>query len=176
MLKKTTECPFGAGSSPKAPTWKPTVAGPDRLVGLGFRCWLAGYQTGDIECWELAWREYSEVLGLTAAKLALGELACWVRAVRNAARRPIHIYPASCRGFCHDESMAISLIAACQQNACPAARACAFALLGNTLVDEPLETGQAFGATLESLGQRLSAAPIYVEGTAPRGGEAAYRA
>jgi len=28
---------------------------PERLVGLGFRAWLAGYQTGDISCWEEAW-------------------------------------------------------------------------------------------------------------------------
>ncbi len=32
------------------------IAEPERLVGLGFRYWLNGFRTGDIGCWEKAWR------------------------------------------------------------------------------------------------------------------------
>ena len=145
-----------AGPASGRRSWVSVPAGPERLVGVGFRCWLAGYQTSDIECWELAWREYDAALGSRQAKLALTELACWVRAVRNAAQRPIEIYPAACAGFCQDECMAISIVAACQQSACPAARACAFALLGNACVDEAIESAEAFAATLSALGQKLS--------------------
>jgi hypothetical protein len=56
--------------------------GAERLVGIGFRCWLAGYDTGDISCWENGWNEYSRTLGAERAKRAVTELACWVRAVR----------------------------------------------------------------------------------------------
>ena len=30
----------------------PSKTGAEWLVGVGFRCWLAGYDTGDIACWE----------------------------------------------------------------------------------------------------------------------------
>ena len=32
------------------------------LVGVGFRCWLADYDTGDIACWENGWNEYAKAL------------------------------------------------------------------------------------------------------------------
>ena len=54
--------------------------GAERLVGVGFRCWLAGYETGDISCWESGWNAYSVALGPLHAKRAVTELACWVRA------------------------------------------------------------------------------------------------
>jgi hypothetical protein len=165
MIRKSAKGQPNARAAARPPLWTPAVSGPDRLVGIGFRCWYAGYETGDIQCWELAWREYSAALGTASAKTALTELACWVRTVRQAARRPIQVFPAPCRSFCRDESMAISLIAACQQNACPAARACAAALLGSGQVDEPLESAQAFGAALDSLGQRLSSAALLAAAT-----------
>ena len=30
--------------------------GAERLIGLGFRHWVAGYKSGDIDRWEDAWR------------------------------------------------------------------------------------------------------------------------
>ena len=42
-------------------------SGPERLVGLGFRYWLAGYRTGDISSWEKAWDTYSSAMGAAAA-------------------------------------------------------------------------------------------------------------
>ena len=66
----------------------------------GFRCWLAGYDTGDIACWETGWNAYSRVLGTERAKRAVTELACWVRAVRASASRKIEYYPFGCAGFC----------------------------------------------------------------------------
>src|SRR5262249_805825 len=82
------------------------------LVGVGFRCWLAGYDTGDIACWETGWNAYARTLGAKRAKRAVTELACWVRAVRASASRKIEDYPFGCAGFCPDEVMAVSLIAA----------------------------------------------------------------
>ncbi len=103
----------------------PPLSGAEWLVGVGFRCWLAGYDTGDITCWENGWNAYSRALGTERAKRAVTELACWVRAVRASASRKIEYYPVGCPGFCADECMAISLIAASQHHRCPAMRACA---------------------------------------------------
>jgi hypothetical protein len=129
---------------------------PEQLVGIGFRCWLAGYETGEIACWEQAWTAYADVLGNADAKRALGDLSCWVRAIRGWAQRPIKTYPPGCQGFCQDECIAISMIASCQHNVCPAMRACAFTLLGCPMIDEVVQGAESFAATLRSVSQVLS--------------------
>jgi hypothetical protein len=142
----------GAGSRIHVPTRN----GAEWLVGVGFRCWLAGYDTGDISCWENGWNEYSRVLGPSRAKRAVTELACWVRAVRSSASRSIEYSPFGCPSFCADECMAISLIAASQHHRCPAMRACALALTGSDLVEPVMEAANAFADVLQDADQRLS--------------------
>jgi hypothetical protein len=129
--------------------------GAEWLVGVGFRCWLAGYDTGDIACWETGWNEYSKALGPERAKRAVTELACWVRALRSCAAREIEYYPFGCSGFCQDECMAVSLIAASQHQSCPAMRACAAALTGADSVDLVLDTASSFGDVLQEANMRL---------------------
>jgi hypothetical protein len=131
-------------------------SGAEWLVGMGFRCWLAGYDTGDIACWENGWNEYSRALGPERARRAVTELACWVRAVRASASRRIEYSPAGCQGFCTDECLAISLIAASQHHRCPAMRACALALTGSDAVDPVLKAANAFADALQEADQRLS--------------------
>ncbi|HEX7531876.1 MAG TPA: hypothetical protein VF340_01435 [Methyloceanibacter sp.] len=137
-------------------TYMPPRSGAEWLVGVGFRCWLAGYDTGDIACWENGWNEYSRALGTERAKRAVTELACWVRAVRASASRKIEYYPFGCAGFCADECMAISLIAASQHHRCPAMRACALALTGSDLVEPVIDAANAFADALQEADQRLS--------------------
>lgn len=132
------------------------LSGAERLVGVGFRCWLAGYDSGDISCWEKGWNEYAHALGAERAKRAVTELACWVRAVRASASRKIEYCPVGCQGFCADECMAISLIAASQHHRCPAMRACALALTGSDLVDPVIDAANAFADALHDADQRLS--------------------
>lgn len=147
---------------------------PERLVGLGFRCWMAGYQTGDISCWEVAWQAYEKILGSRAAEPALGELSSWVRSIRNTSRRQIELYPARCPGFCRDESMAIAMIAACQHSVCPAMRSCAVALLANSDVDDVVKGAESFAHTLRSLDQVLE--PLSIGGAGSLFGVAAQQA
>jgi hypothetical protein len=136
--------------------YAPPKSGAEWLVGVGFRCWLAGYDTGDIACWENGWNEYNRLLGTERAKRAVTELACWVRAVRASASRKIEYYPFGCAGFCADECMAISLIAASQHHRCPAMRACALALTGSDLVEPVIDAANAFADALQDANQRLS--------------------
>ena len=134
----------------------PRKTGAEWLVGVGFRCWLAGYDTGDIACWETGWNAYARALGTERAKRAVTELACWVKAVRASASRKIEYYPFGCAGFCRDECMAISLIAASQHHRCPAMRACALALTGSSLVEPVIDAANAFADALEEADQLLS--------------------
>ena len=78
----------------------------------------------------------SQALGPNAARTAVSELSAWVRAVSAAARREITVSATDCAAFCRDECLAVSMIAACQHNTCPAMRACAFALIESSLIDE----------------------------------------
>ncbi len=138
----------------------PAQLAPERLVGKGFRYWMAGYQTGDIGCWEEAWRIYSSALGGSQAKSATSELACWVRAIQSSATRKIEIFAGDCHGFCRDECVAISMVAAAQHDACPAMRACAYALIGSSAVDEIVDSAGCLAARLKDCNQVLSAGVI----------------
>lgn len=129
---------------------------PEQLVGIGFRCCLAGYETQDIDCWETGWNIYARELGTQCAKVAMTELTCWVRAVHLNACRRISTFPFGCSGFCRDECMAISMVAASQHAACPAMRACAFALLGSSDIDGVVETATNFAAVMSEIGHTLS--------------------
>jgi hypothetical protein len=136
-----------------------TLAGEleaERLIGLGFRYWVAGYKSGDIDRWEDAWRIYAQALGPNAARTAVSELSAWVRAVSAAARREIEVCAGDCAGFCRDECLAVSMIAACQHNTCPAMRACAFALIESSLIDEVVHHAESFAVTMRGLDKVLS--------------------
>ncbi|MEG6508687.1 hypothetical protein V6C03_06860 [Methyloligella sp. 2.7D] len=149
----------------------PPRQGAEWLVGVGFRCWLAGYDTGDIACWETGWNEYSKALGPERAKRAVTELACWVRTLRGHASRKIEYYPFGCNGFCPDECMAVSLIAASQHSRCPAMQACALALTGSSFVDPVIDAANAFGDVLQDADLRLSPEAVAALAANSRGGE-----
>jgi hypothetical protein len=138
-----------------APTPPGQHAGAERLVGLGFRYWLKGFRTGDISCWERAWCAYSSVLGTKAAKGVVTDLACWVRAINRHARRDLETAAVDCERFCRDECIAIEMISACQHEACPAMRACAFALLGCSMIEEVVQGAENFAATMRGADQVL---------------------
>lgn len=129
---------------------------PEQLVGIGFRGWMAGYLNGDISCWEQVWNTYSSELGPSAAKSAITELGSWVRQVRQLSLREIEVYPLGCSRFCHDERIAISLIAAIQHDHCPALQVCASALLGNSDVEPMLDQAADFALKLKEIDQMLS--------------------
>jgi hypothetical protein len=132
----------------------------EKLVGIGFRCWWNGYETGEIACWEQAWRHYSDTLGMGPAKRALTDLSCWVRDVRSAARRPIQVHPLGCIGFCRDECLAVAMVAAAQHAACPVLRICAETLLGTSDIDGVLQSAGGLAETLTAIDKVLSPAAI----------------
>jgi len=146
-----------------ASTQTSQLGGPERLVGLGFRYWLKGFRTGDISCWDRAWCAYSDALGPSAAKGVVTDLACWVRAINRHARRDLETAAVDCERFCRDECIAIEMISACQHEACPAMRACAFALLGCSMIDEVVQGAGSFAATMRGADQVLP--PSFAHGS-----------
>ena len=134
---------------------------PERLVGFGFRLWLNGFRTGDISNWEAAWSTYAGTIGAAAARTAVGQLSCWVRAIDCYAQRELITSANDAPGFCQDECVAIAMIAACQHHACPAMRACAFTLLGCSMIEEVVEGAESFAGALREANQVLSPASAH---------------
>jgi hypothetical protein len=87
LLKPMIEQAASSQDSTSAETRLHALTGAERLTGLGFRCWLSGYQNGAIDCWEHAWNAYAGELGPLAARSAIRDLSCWVRAVRGHAQQ-----------------------------------------------------------------------------------------
>ncbi len=148
--------------SPRPDGIAPPIAAlqAERLVGVGFRCWMAGLETGDIDCWQSAFNEFAGCLGVDNAKTLVPGLSNWVKAVHGAAQRPIQIAPRGCRGFCRDECLAIAMVAACQHSACPALKACAFTLIGSNNVSGALGAAEEFACGLRRVDQILSPGSI----------------
>jgi hypothetical protein len=138
---------------------------PERLVVSGFRCCMAGYEFGDIECWETGWRYYVGEIGSDEARPLMGELQFWVRSVRGESRRRIACFPHGCQNVCHDECMALSLISALQDNRRDLALVSASHLLG-AASDEARErvsdAAAGYAAGLKQLGLKLLAVPAEV--------------
>ena len=130
------------------------------LVGFGFRCWMRGFETGDISSWEMCWNQFASTIGPKGAKRAVADLSCWVKTMRSAAGRMLQVFPTHCPGFCRDECLAISMIAAGQNDVCPAMRACAYALLETNQLDQSVETGLTFAATLRDEGIILASQDV----------------
>jgi hypothetical protein len=132
----------------------------ERLVGVGFRCWMTGLDTGDIDSWHSAFTEFAGCVGVDNAKTLMPGLSNWVKAVRGAAQRPIEIAPRGCNRFCRDECLAIAMVAACQHSACPALKACAFTLIGSSNVAGALGAAEEFACGLRRVDQILSPGSI----------------
>lgn len=133
------------------------AARPERLVITGLRCWMAGFETADAACWEVAWNEYARELGGRAAKPVITELACWVRSIRHSACRGLAFHPWCCRYSTGDEALAVSLVAECQHGRVAAARGAAFLLLATNTLNPVVDASVDFAAALAAAGLRLGA-------------------
>lgn len=141
-LSPRNACPLNADVAPDT---------AELIVGLGFRLWYRGCTTGQLVLWERAWQLYVGALGVPRAQLATNQLSCWVRSLSQSATRDLKLNSNNSATFCRDEQLAISMIAACQHNACPAMRACAFALIENSNLDTVVRHSENFAGTLSSV-------------------------
>jgi hypothetical protein len=128
---------------------------PEHLVGVGFRCWLGGLSSGDIQRWEEAWNTFSGALGPDRAKDLLLDLSHFVRAVKANAHRDIQISPTGAGCFCRDECLAISIIAATQHGDRSTLKASACALIGCDDIGDTISGAQVLANGLRSAKQLL---------------------
>ena len=130
-------------------------ASPERLVGLGFRCWVRGVQTNDTRFFDVCSRQYIQAFGLKDGLVLSTKLGSWVNALDKISKRPIKIEKIVTPGFSYDEVVAISMIAACQHSECPALKACVYAITEAAEIDLPQFAAQDFADGLVDAGQIL---------------------
>lgn len=139
----------------KCGTHIPLQSKPERLVGLGFRCWVRGVQTNDSRFFDVCSRQYVQAFGLKDGLVLSTKLGSWVNALDKVSKRPIRIEKINRQGFSTDEVIAISMIAACQHSECPALQACVYAMTEATDTQYPQRAAQDFAEGLVDVGQIL---------------------
>lgn len=130
-------------------------ASAERMVGLGFRCWVRGVQTNDTRFFDVCNRQYIQAFGLKDGLVLSTKLGSWVNALDKISKRPIKIEKIVTPGFSYDEVVAISMIAACQHSECPALKACVYAITEAAEIDLPQLAAQDFADGLVDAGQIL---------------------
>lgn len=135
---------------------------PERLVIDGYRYWMAGYETGSITPWELAWSLFAKELGPTDGRVALSALTCWVRTFRTWSHEPRRFFPFQCQRLCRDECLAVSLIAALQHNDTESARFCLDHLVDPSGRSETEKTADGLAGSLNDVGQTLMPVPFAI--------------
>jgi hypothetical protein len=139
----------------KCGTQIPHRSKPERLVGLGFRCWVRGVQTNDSRFFDVCSRQYVQAFGLKDGLVLSTKLGSWVNALDKVSKRPLRIEKISRHGFSTDEVIAISMIAACQHSECPALQACVYAMTEAADIQYPQRAAQDFADGLVDVGQIL---------------------
>ena len=145
--------PSSAGNRPRP---FDTLMFPEQLIVSGYRCWLTGYATGDIACWEIAWNVYAHTLGPDQARPVVTALATWVRTLRRRTARPLDRFPFGCSRLCDDEVSSLRLVAACQHRSRALARATAFELTAqqsSCLIDDVVSATDGLADALARCGQ-----------------------
>ncbi len=125
---------------------------PERLVVEGVRRMMAGYDTADAGCWELAWQFYKAELGGERARKPSSELVHYARALNAHGIRRLCLFPYNCRKLCQDECLVASLIAAAQSDDDAALTAIGSALVSETGLGETLYSAREFGSALKESG------------------------
>jgi hypothetical protein len=133
----------------------------ERLVVLGFRHWLSGYEFGDTACWEQAWSLFTDELGAVNAGVLVSHLHYWVKAIREKAAEPVRCLTCQCRYLCREECLCVGMIAALQHGDEASAALCAGTLVGGR-ADEVIATARQFASLLIENGACLLEVPPHV--------------
>ena len=131
----------------------------EKLVLEGYRHWTAGYDTGSVVPWEMAWGLYSDVLGGANARIALAHLSHFIRTLGRCAHCPLRAFPFGAHHICRDECLTLGLIAANQHQDMAAAELCIGAMVCAPRGREVAEAATDFAAALSGFEQRLLPIP-----------------
>ncbi len=132
---------------------------PEKLVLEGYRHWTAGYETGSVVPWEMAWNLYAGILGEAEGRRALAELSHFIRTLGRCANCPLRAFPFGAHQVCRDECLTLGLIAANQHRDADTVDLCLGALACPLGVTEIADAASGFAEALSGLRQRLLPIP-----------------
>jgi hypothetical protein len=84
-----------------------------------------------------------------------------VRSINDNAKREIEVFPMGCKGFCRDECIGISMLAACQFDVVTLAEGCARTLLGCATIEKVVAEARCLADTLKAANQVLSRSSMW---------------
>ena len=118
------------------------------LILTVYRCAMAGFSVGQTDCWAVGWRALDQAVPPGEAGALFGEFYAFVRALLATARNPLSWRPASCRGLCSDEALALSMIEAAQGADTAGLVTAAATLLGADELGDALQATQSLARAL----------------------------
>jgi hypothetical protein len=86
----------------------------ESLFMLAYRCWHAGFDYGDAECWQYAWTALSNALGTHEARPLLSATEDFVRTLRAVSQARLDYFPPPCCRMSDSERRVLALLAALQ--------------------------------------------------------------
>ena len=89
---------------------------PEKLVLEGYRHWTAGFETGSIQPWEIAWSIYADALGAQDGGEALSALSAFIRTLKKCSVCPLRAFPFHSHHLCVEECLTMGLIAGIQHS------------------------------------------------------------
>lgn len=131
----------------------------EKLVLEGYRHWTAGYDTGSVVPWEMAWSLYTDILGSADARIALAQLSNFVRTLGRCANCPLRAFPFGARHICRDECLTLGLIAANQHGDTRSAELCLGGLACAARCRDVADAATDFADALSCFEQRLLPIP-----------------
>jgi hypothetical protein len=160
----------GGGRGPRV-SMKSMEDWPHAAVFLlvAFRCWLAGYETGDVACWELAWQSVSRTVPLADAKRIVAELAQFTRVFRKTLACRFVYLPYCCARVSTDEHLAVRFIACAQLGEMTRAVELARKLSANDNHIELVNAACDLGAVLKQAELSLTNPKMLESGSMSRG-------
>ena len=132
---------------------------PEALVVKGYRHWLSGHISGDLDAWAQAWTLYAGTLGAAQGRVTLNGLAQFVNALGRCAVCPLRFLPTGSEHLCRDECLVVSLVAALQHGDDEAGQFSAEALTCRARCQDAIAAASEFAMSLKISGYSLLPVP-----------------
>ncbi|KYB44754.1 hypothetical protein AB664_19945 [Brucella anthropi] len=134
---------------------------PEKLVLEAIAAGQPVFETGSIIPWEMTWGLYSELLGPSEAKRAVGELSQFIRVLRHCASCQLRAFPFDSQHVCREECLTLGLISGLQNQDGLLLQTCLEAIACKRRCDDVADAARSFADTLADFGQTLLPIPIH---------------
>ena len=125
---------------------------PDSPVVTAFRCAMAGFCSGESECWDMGRRSLRERVPPGEEELLFVQFCSFARALLAAAQRPLSCRPAICPKSCLEERLALRMIERAQLSDHAGMLSAASMLLGVDDLGGALQAAQSLASALAKHG------------------------